>query len=283
MRKSIIIIGDALMDNQYYIDEMPSAGQDIKVNEFAKSTGGSAANTAAKLASFDLAVSLVSAVGSDEDGQAMIKALQSKGVDTSFLVGTGQTGFTVTLIDSDGERTMLSHRGASANVPELAEQLKQKIRSADLLFISGYWMQTNEQARFVTAAAQEAKLGSAKVAFDPCPIVGNIDEDALGELLKMVDILLPNEAEYNFLKQNQALENIPCIAIKLGSCGAKMLCDGQEYEQLADTVQAVDTTGAGDAFNAGFLAAVLKGKEPQQWLKEGNECAAQAVGRRGAV
>ena len=59
--------------------------------------------------------------------------------------------------------------------------------------------------------------------------------------------------------------------------------NGREYEQPAKQVEAVDTTGAGDAFNAGFLAAVLAGEEPQQWLAQGIELAAEAVGRRGAV
>ena len=63
MKRSIVIIGDALMDNLMFIDRLPGAGEDVKVNSCEKNTGGSAANTAAALAAFDLLVTLVSGVG----------------------------------------------------------------------------------------------------------------------------------------------------------------------------------------------------------------------------
>ncbi len=280
MKRSIVIIGDALMDNLMFIDRLPGAGEDIKVNSYEKNTGGSAANTTAALAAFDLSVSLVSGIGSDEDGKTLLKNLECKGVDTSFISRQGQTGFTITLVDADGERTMLSSRGASANVPELTDNLCKKIERADMLYISGYWMQTKEQAEFVIKAAQ---LCEGEIAFDPCPVVANADRAQLKELLQNVDILLPNEAEQNYLKQQQDISGISCVAVKMGSRGAKLVHEGSEYEQPAKQVEAVDTTGAGDAFNAGFLAAVLLGDEPQRWLAQGIELAAEAVGRRGAV
>ena len=175
---------------------------------------------------------------------------------------------------------MLSSRGASASVPELTENLRKKIESADILYISGYWMQTKEQAEFVIKAAQ---LCAGQIAFDPCPVVANADKTQLKELLQNVDILLPNEAEYEYLKQEQDISGISCVAVKMGSRGARLLHEGSDYEQPAKHVEAVDTTGAGDAFNAGCLAAVLLGAEPQQWLAQGIELAAEAVGRRGAV
>jgi sugar/nucleoside kinase (ribokinase family) len=280
MKRSIVIIGDALMDNLMFIDRLPGPGEDVKVNRYEKNTGGSAANTAAALAAFDLLVCLVSAVGDDEDGRTFVKNLESKGVDTSLIKRQGQTGFTVTLVDDGGERTMLSSRGASASVPELTERLQHKIRSADMLFISGYWMQTSQQAEFVIKAAQ---LCAGQIAFDPCPVVANADKTQLKELLQNVDIILPNETEYEYLKQEQDISGISCVAVKMGSRGARLLHEGSDYEQPAKQVEAVDTTGAGDAFNAGFLAAVIAGEEPQQWLAQGIKLAAEAVGRRGAV
>ena len=73
---------------------------------------------------------------SDEDGRTFIEKLGERGVDISFVkLAEGQTGlYGITLVDAGGERTMLSSRGASANVPELTEKLKSKLRSADMLY-----------------------------------------------------------------------------------------------------------------------------------------------------
>ena len=92
MKRSIVIIGDALMDNLMFIDRLPGPGEDVKVNRYEKNTGGSAANTAAALAAFDLLVCLVSAVGDDEDGRTFVKNLESKGVDTSLIKRQGADG-----------------------------------------------------------------------------------------------------------------------------------------------------------------------------------------------
>ena len=281
-RKRIVVIGDALIDNLLYIDRLPMAGEDIKVNDYAKNTGGSAANTAALLACFGVEVCLISCAGKDEDANTIIERLGKMGVDTSLISKQGQTGFTVTLVGSDGERTMLSLRGACERAPEFTSVMRERIENSDMLFVSGYWMQSKEQAEFVLKAAQAAKSANALAAFDPCPIVGGVDEKLLHSMLKLTDILLPNEAEHGFLKQRHSLR-LPCVAVKLGNRGSKLMYQGKEYVEAAQKIKPVDTTGAGDAFNAGFLAAVLMGEEPQSWLKKGNECAAKAVGRRGAL
>lgn len=283
MHGTVVAVGDLLMDNQYYVERMPEPGQDVMISDFNKSQGGSAANTALSLCLLGIDTALFASIGDDEDGEGFLRNMQSMGVDTLLVNRNGRTGFTVTMIDSGGERTMLSYRGASAEPIPMTAQVEKKISEAKLLLVSGYWLLHDSQAQFVLQAARLAKSAGTLVAYDPCPIVGSVEKDQLKEMLTLTDVLLPNQAEYEIIKKAAGDITVSCVATKLGSSGSKMVVDGREYIEPAQKINVIDTTGAGDAFNAGFIAAMLKGEEPQEWLKMGNETAAAVVGRRGAV
>jgi len=142
------------------------------------------------------------------------------------------------------------------------------------------------------------------VALDPSPLIGDIPDEIRIRMLELTDILLPNFRELAIMTGEEdpstALEKgrflSRCIAVKLGSRGAWMsiregfeFVDGQRVsgdlclQAPANRVQAVDTTGAGDAFNAGFLASFLRNEAPENWLKSGNNLAGEVVQHRGAV
>lgn len=280
---AVVAVGDALMDNQYYVERMPEPGQDVMISDFNKTQGGSAANTALSLCLLGIDTALCASVGDDEEGEYFLRNIQSRGVDTSLVCRSGKTGFTVTMIDNGGERTMLSYRGASSNPVSMTAQVEKNISEAKLLLVSGYWLLHDIQARFVLKATRLAKSAGTMVAYDPCPIVGSVKEELLKELLQLTDVLLPNKAEYEIIKKTAGDIPVSCVATKLGSSGSMLVIDGRQYLQPAQIIQAVDTTGAGDAFNAGFIAAMLKGEEPQEWLRKGNETAAAVVSKRGAV
>lgn len=283
MHGAVVVVGDALMDNQYYVESMPEAGQDVMISDFNKTQGGSAANTALSLCLLGIDTALCASVGDDEDGEYFLRNMKSRGVDTSLVCRNGRTGFTVTMIDSCGERTMLSYRGASAEPVTMTAQVEKKISEAKLLLVSGYWLLHDSQAQFVMRAAQLAKSTGTLVAYDPCPVVGSVRKELLKEMLQLTDVLLPNKAEYEIIKRTAGDIPVSCVATKLGSSGSMLIYKGRQYTQSASKIEAVDTTGAGDAFNAGFIAAMLKGEEPQEWLRMGNDIAADVVGKRGAV
>ena len=280
---SVLVVGDAIMDNQYYVEALPKAGQDVKIVDFSKSTGGSAANAAIVLSKCGVKTYFCCSVGADADGQTFIENFKKGDVDTSLVRQSGKTGFTVTMVDNSGERTMLSYRGASASTMKVTQALAGRIKKVSMVLLSGYMLTEKSQAAFVLEIAKEAKAGGTPVALDPTPVVGSVGKTVLKKVLALTDVLLPNESELNTITQMVGKVSVPCVAVKMGSRGAKMMFDIAEYSRPANEVDAVDTTGAGDAFNAAFIASMVSGDPPQTWLKKGVEFAAEVVARKGAL
>ncbi len=280
---SVLVIGDALIDNQYFVGAMPKSGQDEKIIDYRKSAGGSAANTAIALAKCGVKTYFCASVGDDEDGQIFLSNFQKSNVDTSLVQQKGKTGFTVAIIDSDGERTMLSYRDASASAMQVTSALAGRIKKVSMVLLSGYMLTEPMQAAFVIAVAKVVNESGGQVALDPSPVIGKVSKAVLSEVLALTDVLLPNESELKVIEKKVGEVDVPCVAVKMGSEGARLMYDIAEYTQPAVKVDIVDTTGAGDAFNAGLIASMLDGDAPQKWLKKGVMMAAAVVAQKGAV
>jgi len=304
VENQILVVGDALIDHQYWIDRMPTAGEDSVILSFSKNVGGSAANTAIALAFLGVPTKFYGTIGRDPDGVLIVDQMQAVGVDISGIQWGEVTGFTITMIDQTSERTMFSFRGASSNALSIDSPLLKSIKSSRVLLTSGYQLLYPDQAQVVLSIAERVKAEGNLVALDPSPLIGDVPEEIRSRMLGFTDILLPNRHEIAVLTGEEdlstALEKArhlsKCVAVKLGSKGAWMviqegfeLADGQRvstdicYQAPAIQVQAVDTTGAGDAFNAGFLASFLRNEQPENWLRSGNNLAGEVVQHRGAV
>jgi len=298
------VLGDALIDYQYWVEKLPSTGGDETISMSNKSSGGSAANTALALGQQHLRTAFCGRVGSDDDGRWIQEKMKKAGVDTSCIQYGESTGYVISIIDKNSERTMLSYRGASAIPLEYTPELQQILQNTKLLLISGYSLMHEEQADFSLAAAKETHLAGGLVALDPSPVIGQINEVILGKILDLTDILMPNESE---LIQISGIEDVltgvldlltrvPCVALKLGPEGSmaairKGFISPMGIEFPADVILrapavpviSVDTTGAGDAFNAGFIASMFQRTDPQKWIERGNSLAAKVVGQKGAT
>jgi sugar/nucleoside kinase (ribokinase family) len=304
VENQILVVGDALIDHQYWIDRMPRAGEDSVILSFSKNVGGSAANTAIALAFLGVPTKFYGTIGRDPDGVLIVDQMQAVGVDISGIQWGEVTGFTITMIDQTSERTMFSFRGASSNALSIDSPLLKSIKSSRVLLTSGYQLLYPDQAQVVLSIAERVKAEGNLVALDPSPLIGDVPEEIRSRMLGITDILLPNRHEIAVLTGEEdlstALEKArhlsKCVAVKLGSRGAWMaiqegfqFADGQRvssdlcFQAPAKQVQAVDTTGAGDAFNAGFLASFLRDETPENWLRSGNNLAGEVVQHRGAV
>ena len=230
--------------------------------------GGSAANQAAWLASFDVKVDFVARVGAAdlESETARFKAI---GV-TPHLVGdrTHETGRLIALIDPDGERSFLTDRGANEAL-EARDIPDPLIEGAALIHLSGY--------SFFASSPRAAVLGVMRRAADK-PI--SIDP-ASAEFLREVGadnflawtrgaaILFPNEEEAAILARSDDPETqcvrlaarYPLVVIKRGAAGAEAAAGEKRWRVNTPKIEAIDTTGAGDAFVAAFLATQLSGAD----------------------
>ncbi|MCH3917205.1 MAG: carbohydrate kinase family protein [Spirochaetia bacterium] len=303
-QSQVVVIGDAMMDYQYWIQKMPSAGEDVFISRNCENPGGSGANTAFALAYLQVGSSFCGRVGQDDIGRKIVARMQLAGVDCSCVQYGGKTGYTLTMIDAQGERTMFSYRGSNEGSADASNGLISAVTKAKVLLLSGYLLTDARQSLFAIKMAHIAQEHNVIVALDPSPTIDLVSPSIIDDILEATDVLLPNERELGIISRQSSLDEgltavshrIPCIAVKQGASGASILVrkdfepvvgsrftDTERLHAGADALQVVDTTGAGDAFNAGFLASFLKNSQPGQWLADGNSLASQVVVRQGAT
>lgn len=295
----VLTVGDALADIQYWVERMPGPGEDARILAMEENTGGSAANSAMGLAWLGLSCGFCGCVGKDPGGERVLHMLSQAGVDTRLVQRAGRTGYVLSMIDPTGERTMFSYRGASAclnPVPGIQEALAR----AKVLLLSGYLLADEGQAPFALEWMRQARGAGTRVALDASPKLGGLPEEVRETALSLCDIFLPNRDELATAGAGSWRENlehladtIPCIAVKLGGKGALLRVKpgflpshnpALDLEEAPSCkVEPLDTTGAGDAFNAGFLAAFLRGLPPRQWLETGNWLAGKVISTKGAT
>jgi sugar/nucleoside kinase (ribokinase family) len=280
----VVVVGDIMND----IVVRPTATVDLATDtaseiEFAR--GGSGANQAAWLASLGVAVRFAGRVGAG-DAAAQRRALEDLGVDARLVEDRDvATGTVVVLVSADGERSMFTDRGANRRLG--ARDLDGLLEGASHLHISAYQLfeaASRPGVRALCAAAVEA---GTPISVDPATFAGV--RDAGGEAFFAwtagACLLFPNLDEGRQLSGetepeaivDSLLEHYPLVALKLGAAGALAgSADGHRLRVAADPASVVDSTGAGDAFCAGFLARFVQGAGLE-------ECTAGAVAAAGGV
>lgn len=299
--RGVLVIGDALMDHQYWVKRIPTPGEDVVIQSFTENTGGSAANSAIGLSWLGVPCAFYGCLGPDENGNRIQKLMDKVGLDTRLIQRSGSTGFVLSIIDESGERTMFSYRGASAS-SEFTPTLQEAIGEAAVVLVTGYMLASDTQAPFALEVARQAKAAGTLVAFDASPRIGYAPEEVRREAFSLCDIFFPNRDELAAAAGVDSWEEglsvlagqVPCIGVKLGGHGALLQTapgflpgeagrDGLRLEVPTERVEPLDTTGAGDAFNAGFLAAFLQRLPPRKWLEAGNWLAGRVIATRGAT
>jgi ribokinase len=256
--------------------------------------GGSAANTAAWLSRVGESTIFVGAIGDDPAGQLQAESLHRLGVDVRFRVDrTRPTGTCLVLVAPSGERTMVPDPGA--NLALLEHDIPtDEFRAGDHLHVSGYALlrDSRDAALHAMAAAGSAGMTVTVGAASAAPL----EQLGAQEFLRMVPaeaLLFANEKEAAVLAG--APDDAGTLARRLAGgvreavvtagSGAAFWSNGEASAQMAaeplDRPE-LDTTGAGDAFAAGFLASWLLHPEPETALAAGCRLAARAVGRVGA-
>jgi sugar/nucleoside kinase (ribokinase family) len=255
---TLVVLGDLMVDVVTRTSGPLARGSDTP-SDISLQGGGSAANVAAWAAWLGTPVTLVCRVGDDERGRAAIAEL--RGVDVRATVDPERpTGTCVVLVEPGGERTMLPDPGANDGpLPE--------IPLGDHLHVVGYALLRDGPRAGALAAIERAGAAGMTVSVDP-------SSWALMRpgAIPAVDLQLPNEEEA------QRLPSDAEMVVKLGAGGARW----GDVHVPAEPVEVIDTTGAGDAFAAGFLTARLGGAGPREALAEGCRVAARAVAQVGA-
>jgi sugar/nucleoside kinase (ribokinase family) len=263
-------------------------GGDVRAS-VALTTGGAGANTAAWLAHCGVETVLVARVGDDVAGRRASEELTMTGVRCAFTIDpTAATCCVVVLVDGDGQRSMLPDRGAGKNLAT-ADLDPALLAEAEHLHLSGYMLldeETREAGLAMLSAAHEAGLTTS---VDPQAAALITDPALFVEQLRGVDVLLPNLDELATLTGSRdpasataLLDTVGAVAVTTGLAGASWVDRDGIVSVPSAPGDCVDSTGAGDAFDAGLLSALLAGKSPEDCLLAGVRLGAMAVGQVGA-
>jgi sugar/nucleoside kinase (ribokinase family) len=286
----LLVIGDCNPDVLVMGDDLaPAFGQQEKlVDSMSLVVGGSASITAVAAARLGLRVALVAAIGDDAAGHFMLAELGRAGVDTAAMpVRAGSpTGMTVALSRGD-DRAILTAAGAIGTLTTADVPLDLLI-GARHVHLSSYFLLEDSLGPGLAALLAAARAAGASTSLDTnWDPAGTWGADFFPDVLAQTDLLLPNEAEALRIAGTTALPAAVAsltaaggaIAVKLGARGALYADGPRQYLASPPRIEAVDTTGAGDCFNAGLLAGLLRGLEPPAALALG--CAVGAASTQG--
>ena len=250
-------------------DVTPAFGQQEKlVDTISLVVGGSAAITAVAAARLGLSVALVAAIGADPAGEFMLGQLSREGVDVSAVASRDQTptGMTVAL-SRGGDRAILTALGAMTSLTA-ADVPARLLAGSRHVHVSSYFLLEESLGPGVAGLLAAARAGGATTSLDTnWDPSGRWGDERLSAAIAQADVLLPNEAEALRLAAATSLDTAAStltaagrrLVVKLGERGA-LCADGSARQQVSvEPVHPVDTTGAGDCFNAGLIAGLLRG------------------------
>ena len=278
----VLVIGDLNIDLILSgIPKLPAYGEEVLATGITQRLGGSAANFAVCCARLGLSVALVANVGDDDFGAFLLGELERWGIATDH-VGTHPeliTGITVSL-SGGRDRAFVTCVGTidSLRGEDVPRELLPRCRH---MHIASYFLQTRLQpdCPSLTRAAHAAGLGvSLDTGYDPAQ---RWNGDLL-ELISEVDIFLPNEVEAQAIAGTTDPEAalavlsavVPVAVVKLGPHGAIASAGPRTVHVPSFAVRVADTTCCGDAFNAGFIDALLAGRPLPDAVARGNGCGA---------
>jgi sugar/nucleoside kinase (ribokinase family) len=291
-RPRILTMGDLMVDVTVALSAEIARATDTSA-QIRTGWGGSAANVAAWLAAIDVSAAFLGRVGADSFGQAAADALRAAGVAVYADTDPDRpTGTCVVLVHPDGERSMLPDAGANAGLRPEHLGAEPFARTSHL-HLSAYTL-FNIDSRAAGLAAQhrahEVGMTLSVDAASAAPLI-TAGVDNFLSWTSGADLLFANLDEAVAMTgasdPHAAAEGLtghyPEVVVKLGAAGAMWAGNDAGQVRVEGTaVEVVDTTGAGDAFAAGFLSARLLDDDPKAALEAGTALAARAISRLGA-
>ncbi|MFC5647883.1 carbohydrate kinase family protein [Paenibacillus solisilvae] len=283
-----VVIGDANIDLVVVgCDQVPEPGQEVFVDSMMMHLGGGAALFSVSLAKLGLHVAFNGVLGDDGNGRFIKERFAAHGIDTRMIQTSRvhHTGISIAF-NPDTDRSFITYAGS--NLELQVDQLDlDQIAQSKHVHVTGYKGRRNHEQ--YTALAKSLKEKGITLSCD----VGWDDsgewDSCLFDFMRYFDVFLMNETE---ALHYTGLENVEeslrymtdyCnqVVVKLGSNGAAAMKNGMLTRHPAYQVEAVDTTGAGDSFNAGYLYGYLSGMDVETSLRYGNACGALSVGAYG--
>lgn len=253
------------------VKNFPAIGETVVAEEVFTEYGGKGFNQAVAIARLGGEVNFLTAIGEDGDGEKCLQALEAEGVKTFPVKKRFPTAFASILTDRKGENAVTVYRGASDAMTESdVESFTETISECDLLLL-----QAEIPVRAIGAAIDAAVKVGVPVVYNPAPV-----DRVTKEQIRKVDYLLPNRFERNHIVGAEEAKN---LIVTLGADGAAARFGNRETRVKAIKAEAVDTTGAGDAFCGAFAYFLAAGDEEEKALKKAVIAGGITVTKKGAA
>jgi sugar/nucleoside kinase (ribokinase family) len=281
-RPPVLVIGELNVDIVATgLRGSPEMGAEILAQDCELTLGSASAIFAVGMSKLDHKVTFVSQVGRDEFGDFCVAKLKQLGIATSNVVrkASEKTGVTLAL-SGKRDRALITYPGAIASLT--ADHVNGRLlKKHDHVHLTSYYLQKGLQPRF-GEIFQHAKALGLTTSFDPNSDPSDRWNSKINSVLKYTDVLFVNEREAikltNAKTAQAALKTlgakVSCVVVKRGAKGAIAIRDNELFTDSGFRVKALDTTGAGDSFDAGFLSAYLMKQPPAECLRFGNACGA---------
>lgn len=284
----IIVIGSANTDMVVKSEKLPLPGETLLGGSFFMNAGGKGANQAVSASRLEGNVILVAKVGNDIFGKQTIKGLQNENIDTSFIFVDEEapSGTALIMVNREGENCIVVAPGANANLTPADIEKVENITKAEIIL-----MQLEIPIETIESIAKNAKANQQKVIINPAPAQTLSDE-----LLNDLFLITPNETEASLLTgitvEDEATaskaavvllnKGVHNVIITLGRKGAYFQNSTRKFKIDAPTVQAIDTTAAGDTFSGAISVALTEAMNWEDAIKFAVTAASISVTRLGA-
>lgn len=291
----IVVVGSFNMDLTSYMERLPRPGETVHGNRFVTGPGGKGSNQAVAAARLGAQVTFVGRVGKDMFGDTAVEMWQREGINTRYVVRdpTLATGVAPIFVEErTAENTIVVVLGANTVLsPEDIDAAASEIASADVVLT-----QLEIPMGAVQHALELGKRHNVKTILNPAPSV-----PLPSAVMDAADFLTPNEIELNMLggadesgsltaymtveKKSRRLlvSDTQTLVVTLGGQGAQWVTRGGTALIPAFQVKPVDTTGAGDAFNAGLAVGLAEGKPLEDSIRLAHAAAALSVTKPGTA
>ena len=287
MAAKIVVVGSFNTDLVSYMKRMPRPGETVHGDTFVTGAGGKGSNQAVAAARLGADVTFIGRLGKDVFANLAYEIWDAEGVNHQFVVQDEQhaTGVAPIFVDSAGENMIVVVLGANSRVQSSdIDAARERIAAADVLVV-----QLEINYDMVTYALQVAKEVGITTILNPAPAAS-----LSKETIELADYLTPNETELEILgggaitdvidaAQSLMTRDDQTVIVTMGAQGAQIVSKDRNALLPTFKVNVVDTTGAGDAFNAALALALAEGKALENAVRFANATAALCVTKAGAA
>lgn len=285
----VLGFGALNVDMLFKVERLACAEEESFIEDYAEACGGSAANTVVGLARLGCKVGFIGKVANDRESKLQIDCFKTEGVDTSGIIEAtkGKSGSVLGFVDRKGARALYINSGVN-DIIEPREIKWDYVSQTKFLHLSSF---VGEKSFRTQKKLLGALPSDVKISFDPGSVYAQKGFASIEPIIRNSYVLMPNavelelltgEADYRKGADFMIEMGVKIVVVKLGSKGC-YVTDGQERLSVEPfKVKVVDTTGAGDAFCAGFLYGLINNKSLYECGQLGNFVASRSVTVMGA-